>query len=110
MATAGLWRWDGDSWRPRRTVSPGSTEAAKFKRRHPLDPAKFQYLEGCVRQEKPYTVPTFAENNDGPMLYVSFGSLGAGDVDLLKRIIATPPARVCREPLRLPCATSLLGR
>ncbi|TIV06333.1 MAG: glycosyl transferase family 1, partial [Mesorhizobium sp.] len=64
-------------------------EAAKFKRRHPLDPAKFQYLEGCVRQEKPYTVPTFAKNNDGPLLYVSFGSLGAGDVDLLKRIIGT---------------------
>ena len=42
-----------------------------------------------MRQEKPYTVPTFAENNDGPLLYVSFGSLGAGDVDLLKRIIAT---------------------
>ncbi|MBN9550472.1 MAG: glycosyltransferase, partial [Alphaproteobacteria bacterium] len=64
-------------------------EAAKFKRRHPLDPAKFQYLEGCVRQEAPYTVPAFARNNDGPLLYVSFGSLGAGDVDLLKRIIAT---------------------
>jgi MGT family glycosyltransferase len=64
-------------------------EAAKFKRRHPLDPAQFQYLEGCVRQEKPYTVPTFARNNDGPLLYVSFGSLGAGDVELLKRIIAT---------------------
>ncbi|TIS77721.1 MAG: glycosyltransferase [Mesorhizobium sp.] len=64
-------------------------EAAKFKRRHPLDPAKFQYLEGCVRQEKPYTVPTFAKNNGGPLLYVSFGSLGAGDVDLLKRIIGT---------------------
>ncbi|TIN50176.1 MAG: glycosyl transferase family 1, partial [Mesorhizobium sp.] len=26
---------------------------------------------------------------DGPLLYVSFGSLGAGDVELLKRIIAT---------------------
>lgn len=64
-------------------------EAAKFRRRHPLDPVKFQYLEGCVRQEKPYTVPTFAKNNDGPLLYVSFGSLGAGDVELLKRIIAT---------------------
>ncbi|TIU57883.1 MAG: glycosyl transferase family 1, partial [Mesorhizobium sp.] len=63
-------------------------QAAKFNRRHPLDPAKFQYLEGCVRQEKPYAIPTFAKNNDGPLLYVSFGSLGAGDVDLLKRIIA----------------------
>ena len=24
-----------------------------FKRRRPLDPQQFQYLEGCVRQEKP---------------------------------------------------------
>ena len=63
-------------------------EAAKFKRRHPLDPGRFQYLEGCVRKEKPYAVPAFAKNNDGPLIYVSFGSLGAGDVDLLKRIIA----------------------
>ncbi len=63
-------------------------EAVKFKRRHALDPDQFQYLEGCVRSEKPYTVPTFEKNNDGPLIYVSFGSLGAGDVDLLKRIIA----------------------
>lgn len=63
-------------------------EPVKFKRRHPLDPRQFQYLEGCVRQEKPYAVPDFAENNDGPLLYVSFGSLGAGDTALLKRIVA----------------------
>jgi MGT family glycosyltransferase len=64
-------------------------EPAKFKRQHPLSPSQFQYLEGCVRQEKPYEVPTFAANNDKPLLYVSFGSLGAGDTELLKRIIAT---------------------
>jgi MGT family glycosyltransferase len=54
----------------------------------PLDPKRFQYLEGCVRTEKPYQVPQFAANDDGPLVYVSFGSLGAGDTDLLKRIIA----------------------
>ena len=63
-------------------------EAVKFTRRHALDPKRFQYLEGCVRKEKPYTVPTFAKNDDGPLIYVSFGSLGAGDTELLKRIIA----------------------
>lgn len=63
-------------------------EAVKFTRQVPLDPARFQYLEGCVRTEAAYQVPTFAKNNDGPLLYVSFGSLGAGDTDLLKRIIA----------------------
>jgi len=64
-------------------------ESVKFDREHPLDPKQFQYLEGCVRKEAPYEVPTFAENNDKPLIYISFGSLGAGDTDLLKRLIAT---------------------
>jgi len=63
-------------------------EAVKFKRGHALDTKQFQYLEGCVRKEAPYQVPTFARNNDGPLIYVSFGSLGAGDTELLKRVIA----------------------
>ncbi|WAC26613.1 glycosyltransferase [Ancylobacter sp. SL191] len=63
-------------------------EQAKYKRAVPLDPARFQYLEGCVRKDEPYTVPTFAKNNDGPLLYISFGSLGSGDTELLKRLIA----------------------
>jgi UDP:flavonoid glycosyltransferase YjiC (YdhE family) len=62
-------------------------QAAKFERRNPLDPARFQYLEGCVREEEAYVVPTFKAHNDKPLLYISFGSLGAGDTDLLKRII-----------------------
>jgi MGT family glycosyltransferase len=64
-------------------------ESVKFDREHPLDPKQFQYLEGCVRKEAPYEVPTFAANNDKPLIYISFGSLGAGDTDLLKRLIAT---------------------
>jgi MGT family glycosyltransferase len=63
-------------------------EAVKFRRAHPLPPERFQYLEGCVRAEKPYAVPPFAAQKDAPLLYVSFGSLGAGDTALLKRIIA----------------------
>jgi MGT family glycosyltransferase len=63
-------------------------EAVKFDRTHPLDPARFQYLEGCVRKEAPYVLPDFKANPDGPLLYISFGSLGAGDTDLLKRLIA----------------------
>lgn len=62
-------------------------EPVKFARRRPLDPTRFQYLEGCVREEPPYEVPAFAANRDKPLLYVSFGSLGAGDTELLKRII-----------------------
>jgi UDP:flavonoid glycosyltransferase YjiC (YdhE family) len=62
-------------------------EPVKFARRIPLDPERFQYLEGCVRAEAPYEVSVFAAKAGKPLLYVSFGSLGAGDTELLKRII-----------------------
>ena len=63
-------------------------ETIKYDRSKPLDPARFQYLEGCVRQDDPYEIPDFAANGDGALIYVSFGSLGAGDTDLLKRVIS----------------------
>ncbi|MDZ4095517.1 MAG: glycosyltransferase [Paracoccaceae bacterium] len=63
-------------------------EPVKFDRALALDPKHFQYLEGCVRKEAPYDMPVFGANQNGPLLYISFGSLGAGDTDLLKRLIA----------------------
>jgi UDP:flavonoid glycosyltransferase YjiC (YdhE family) len=63
-------------------------EEVKFTRRNPLDPKRFQYLEGCVRKDADYQVPEFKAHNDKPLLYVSYGSLGAGDTDLMKRVIA----------------------
>lgn len=62
-------------------------EPVKFARRRVLDPKRFQYLEGCVRQEQPYTLPTFKANQDKPIIYVSFGSLGSGDTATLKQLI-----------------------
>ncbi len=62
-------------------------EPLRYRRQNPLTPQRFQYLEGCVRRERPYQVPRFERNSDAPLLYVSFGSLGAGDVDLLRRLI-----------------------
>ena len=60
----------------------------RFKRRTPLDPAKFVYLDGCVRKEtESYEVPTFKAHNDKPLIYFSYGSLGVTDVELIKRII-----------------------
>ncbi|MEE9597820.1 MAG: nucleotide disphospho-sugar-binding domain-containing protein, partial [Acidiferrobacterales bacterium] len=59
----------------------------KFKRHNALDPRRFQYLEGCVRKDVDYDVPQFDAHNDKRLLYVSFGSLGSGDTELLKRII-----------------------
>ena len=62
-------------------------EAVKFKRSKPLDENLFHYLHGCVRKEEDYNVPTFKKNNDGKLIYLSFGSLGSGDIDLMKRLI-----------------------
>ncbi|MEQ9606835.1 MAG: glycosyltransferase [Kiloniellaceae bacterium] len=72
-------------------------EPVKFKRRNPLDAARFQYLEGCVREEKPYDIPDFGGYNDKPLVYVSFGSLGSGDVGQLKRLVAA----LGKMPLRV---------
>jgi len=63
-------------------------EPMRFKRQQPLDPKRFQYLEGCVRRDQPYELPKFARHGDKPLVYVSYGSLGAGDVALMKRVIA----------------------
>jgi MGT family glycosyltransferase len=60
----------------------------RFARRNPLDPEKFVYLDGCVRDEvEPYSVPAFEKNAEAPLIYFSFGSLGVTDVDLIKRMI-----------------------
>lgn len=63
-------------------------EAVKFRRREPLDPTRFQYLEGCVRDEQPFDLPVFHTHPDKPIIYVSFGSLGSGDTATLGRLIA----------------------
>lgn len=62
-------------------------EPVKFNRSKPLDPSLFQYLEGCVRQDEPYTVPDMGSYNDKPLIYISFGSLGSGDTGLLRRLM-----------------------
>ncbi len=59
----------------------------QYQRKNALDPARFQYLEGCVRSEEDYTIPDFGDKNGSPLIYLSFGSLGSGDTDLLKRMI-----------------------
>lgn len=64
-------------------------DPVKFERRHPLPAEHFHYLQGCVRNDKAYEIPAFRANNDKPLLYVSFGSLGSGDVALLQRLITS---------------------
>ena len=71
-------------------------EPVKFHREHPLLSPQFEYLEGCVRQEKPYVVPDFPCNQNAPLIYLSFGSLGAGDIGLMKRLIKALGEIHCR--------------
>ncbi len=45
-------------------------------------------MEGCVREETTYEVPEIKScKSEEPLLYVSFGSLGSGDIILLKRLM-----------------------
>jgi MGT family glycosyltransferase len=72
-------------------------EAIAYRRRQPLDPARFAYVGGTVRSEAPYELPYFPKHNDKPLIYIGFGSLGAADTDLFQRLIdvfAEAPYRV----------------
>ena len=62
-------------------------ESAKFNRSKPLDPDRFQYLEGCVREDSPFEMPAFEVNSESPLIYVSFGTLGSSDIQLMQRLI-----------------------
>lgn len=62
-------------------------EPLQWDRWNRLDPDQFQYLEGCVREEESYEVPDFGDMNDEPLVYLSFGSLGSGDIELMSRLI-----------------------
>jgi MGT family glycosyltransferase len=71
-------------------------EIIRHERHQPLDPEKFVFLDGCVRNEAPFTPPRFANHNDAPLVLVSFGSLGAMDVEMIKRmlgVLSTLPFR-----------------
>jgi MGT family glycosyltransferase len=63
-------------------------EIVRYKRRAPLDPDRFVFLEGCVRSEGPYAPPPFAAHDRAPLVYTSFGSLGAIDTDMIGDLIA----------------------
>jgi MGT family glycosyltransferase len=65
-----------------------SPEIVRYKRRNRLDPATFVFLEGCVRTEGPYEPPQFAAREGAPLVYTSFGSLGAIDTDMIGDLIA----------------------
>ena len=63
-------------------------EPLRFRRSRPLDPRRFVYLDGCVRREaEPWRVPSFDAHDGAPLVYLSFGSLGTADVELMQRLL-----------------------
>jgi MGT family glycosyltransferase len=63
-------------------------DAADYLRTNPLAPT-WHRLESSVRDtEEPWSLPdTLADDDDGSLVYLSLGSLGSADVDLMRRLV-----------------------
>lgn len=62
-------------------------ERLRWDRWNELDPEQFQYVNGCVREDdETYEVPDIGDPDD-PLVYLSFGSLGSGDTELMRRLL-----------------------
>ena len=60
----------------------------RYDRANALPEDRFVFLEGCVRREVPMEIPELPRR-DGPLVYVSFGSLGAIDTGQIGRLLDT---------------------
>jgi MGT family glycosyltransferase len=60
---------------------------ADYSRRQPLD-RNWHRVESCVRaSEASFEIPEQLRGGDGGLVYLSLGSLGSADVDLMKRLV-----------------------
>jgi MGT family glycosyltransferase len=63
-------------------------EAADYPRSRPLSPT-WHRLDSSVREtEEPWEVPEELGSRPGALVYLSLGSLGSADVDLMKRLVS----------------------
>jgi MGT family glycosyltransferase len=62
-----------------------------YERAHPLEAdGTWHRLESCVRSSDPtFTLPEPLASQDGPLVYLSLGSLGSADVELMRSLIAS---------------------
>jgi MGT family glycosyltransferase len=61
---------------------------ADYPRSRPLAPT-WHRLESSVREtEQPFEVPASLRDGDGSLVYLSLGSLGSADVELMRRLVA----------------------
>ena len=62
-------------------------DAADYLRSRPLAPT-WHRLESSVRDtEEAWSIPASLEDGDGALVYLSLGSLGSADVDLMRRLV-----------------------
>jgi len=60
---------------------------ADYARRQPLD-RSWHRVESCVRaSDASFEIPERLRGGDGGLVYLSLGSLGSADVDLMKRLV-----------------------
>ncbi|OBY49245.1 glycosyltransferase [Pseudomonas sp. AU12215] len=64
-----------------------SPTPVRYERQNPLPAERYLYLDGCVRSEAPYIPPQFPRHDDAALIYVSFGSLGAADIEMMRKLI-----------------------
>ena len=63
-------------------------EVADYPRARPLGPT-WHRLESSVRDtEEPWEVPDTLRDREGALVYLSLGSLGSADLELMKRLVA----------------------
>ena len=62
-------------------------EELDYRRSRPLDPT-WHRLESCVRaSDADFEIPEAVRGGDGALVYLSLGSLGSADVDLMRRLV-----------------------
>jgi MGT family glycosyltransferase len=62
-------------------------EIADYRRSRPLA-ATWHRLESSVREtEEPFEIPPSLADGEGALIYLSLGSLGSADVELMKRLV-----------------------
>jgi MGT family glycosyltransferase len=62
-------------------------EVADYRRERPLGPT-WNRLESSVREtEEPFEIPAPLRRREGALVYLSLGSLGSADVELMKRLV-----------------------
>ena len=94
----------------------GYPDEVDYRRSRPLD-ATWHNVQTSVRTSEPWELPEHLRDGPGALLYLSLGSLGSADVELMQRLVDILGAtrhRVIvskgRSPSRSACTTTCAAR